>query len=61
MTLSASSAFTAGACRYAADAFRASQSAAQRAFAPTLDAWASNAVRRGEALPDQPDLFGLAA
>lgn len=47
--------FTAGACRYAALAFAASESEAQRRFAPVLDQWAANAERR--AMPDQPDLF----
>ena len=38
----------------AAEQFRASDSAAQRAFAPTLDTWAANALRRRDG---QFDLF----
>lgn len=59
MTPAASHAFTAAAHAYAADVFRASSSPAQRAFAPTLDQWAANALarsRRAEA-GEQPDLF----
>ncbi|WP_420478283.1 hypothetical protein [Brevundimonas sp. FT23028] len=48
-------AFTAGAHRYAAEAFANSPFPAQRAFAPTLETWASNAERRGQ--PAQRDLF----
>lgn len=47
--------FTAGACRYAAEAFRHSPHEAQRKFAPTLEIWAANAERRAE--PEQGDLF----
>lgn len=51
---------TAGAHRFAADAFRASPSPAQRAFAPVLDAWAANADRRGDEAErkEQGELFG---
>ncbi len=52
--------FTAGACRFAADAWRESGSEPQRAFAATLDTWAANAERRAQAAERdiQPDLFG---
>lgn len=48
-------AFTAAAHRSAAAAWRQSDSAAQRAFAPVLETWAANAERRAQS--DQPDLF----
>lgn len=47
--------FTAGAIRFAALAFAASESEAQRRFAPTLETWTLNAERR--AAPEQGDLF----
>jgi hypothetical protein len=48
--------FAAAAHRYAAEVFAHSPFPAQRAFAPTLKAWAAKAERRAQ--PGQPDLFG---
>lgn len=50
--------FTAAAHRFAAEAWRQSDSAAQRAFAPVLDTWAANAQARADAPAGQRDLFG---
>lgn len=50
-------AFTAAAHRSAAAAWRLSDSAAQRRFAPVLDTWAANAQLRADGAPEQKDLF----
>jgi hypothetical protein len=49
--------FTAGACRFAALAFAASPSEAQRRFAPTLELWAMRFEARQAPEPAQLELF----
>lgn len=51
--------FTASAHAYAAEVFRGSPHASQRAFAPVLDTWAANALARADQAQhdQQQDLF----
>lgn len=52
-------AHAAGAHAYAAEVFRGSPHAGQRAFAPVLDTWAANALARADQAQhdQQQDLF----